>query len=336
MRACIFERHGGTDELKITDSLDQPQPANGEVIVRVRAVALNGFDPMMLEGSTGLKTPMPMIPCGDFSGEIAEVGPGVDPQWQPGMRVTAHPVLPEHGMMGEVTRGAAADFISIPQSNLIALPDEVSFEDAAALPVAYGTAIRMMHTRGNIQSGEKVLILGATGGVGVCCVQLAKLAGAEVTACGGGTEKVAKLNEIGADYVIDTKEEELFPAARAIVGKPAYDGSTDGGYDVVVNYIGGETWATTLKLLKRHGKVLVCGATAGYDPKTDLRYIWSFEETIIGSNGWTIDDQKELLAMVAEGRLKPVIHKAYALDDMKEAYDALIERRVFGKQVITL
>jgi len=131
-------------------------------------------------------------------------------------------------------------------------------------------------------------------------------------------------------------EEDLFPAARAIAGKPAYDGSTDGGYDVVINYIGGDTWATGLKLLKRHGRVLVCGATAGHDPKTDLRYIWSFEETIIGSNGWTTEDQVALLDLVADGSIKPVINQVYALEDMKLAFDDLMARAVFGKQVITL
>ncbi len=336
MRACIYEKHGGTEQLRVVDGLEAPQAGEGEVRIRVRAAALNGFDPMMLEGSTGLTVPMPMTPCGDFAGEISGLGSGVSGDWRVGQRVTANPVLPARGMMGEVAPGAAAEYVVVPQEAVIALPDAVTFEQAAALPVAYGTAIRMMRARGQVGNGEKVLILGATGGVGVAAIQLAKMAGAVVTACGRGEDKGRKLKEIGADHVIDTDKEEIFHAARTIAGKPSYDGSNDDGYDVVVNYIGGDTWAMALKLLKRHGRVLVCGATAGYDPKTDLRYIWSFEETIIGCNGWTSDDQIELLDLVARGHLDPVINKVYPLQDIKTAFDDLIGRRVFGKQVIKI
>ncbi|MEM7662112.1 MAG: zinc-binding dehydrogenase [Pseudomonadota bacterium] len=336
MRACTYSRHGSTDELTVDDTLDTPEPRSGEVQIRVRAAALNGFDPMMLDGSTGLQVPMPMIPCGDFAGEISALGEGADSNWSVGQRVMVNPVLPEQGMMGEVIRGAAAEFVTVPQAAVIELPDAVSFEDAAALPVAYGTALRMMKTRGAVRAGEKVLILGATGGVGVACIQLAKMAGAEVTACGGGKEKTGKLKDIGADHVIDTREQDIFRAAREIAGKPAYDGSTNDGYDVVVNYIGGDTWSMTLKLMKRHGRMLVCGATAGYDPQTDLRYIWSFEQNIIGCNGWEVEDLSELLRLVASGTLKPMINKVYELSDIKSAFDDLIERRVFGKQVISI
>ncbi len=335
MKACVFEQHGGVDQLHIAD-LPAPRPAADEVLIRVRAVALNGFDPMMLAGSTKLKVPFPMAPCGDFAGEIIERGDAVDPRWQVGQRVSGYPILPGKGMMGEVTMGAACEVVAIPQQNLVTLPDGLSFEHAAALPVAYGTAYRMMTMRGQVKAGERVLILGATGGVGVACLQLAKAVGAEVTACGGGVWKGEKLREIGADHVIDTSKDDFLSAARDLVGKPSYDGSSDGGYDVVVNYIGGDTYAKSLKLIKRYGRILVCGATAGYDPQTDLRYIWSFEQSVIGSNGWTVEDQQTLMEMAADGRLVPVIHAVRPVEEMATAMQELTERNVFGKSVLTL
>lgn len=334
MKAMVFERHGGVEELAIKE-IPTPKPGRGELLIRVKAVALNGFDPMMLAGSTGLKVPLPMAPCGDFSGEIADLGDGVDASWRIGDRVSGYPILPEKGMMGEVTMGAACEFIVMPQECLVRMPDDVSFEDAAALPVAYGTAYRMMFERGAIKAGERVLILGAAGGVGVAAIQFAKHAGAEVIACAGGA-KAALLKEIGADAVIDTAQDDFLSAARALVGKPSYDGRSDGGVDVVVNYIGGETWAKSLKILRRHGRILVCGATAGYDPQTDLRYIWSFEQTVVGSNGWTIQDQAALLDLVSQGALSPVLHSVLPIEDMPKAMGELIDRRVVGKSVLTI
>ncbi|MEM9170911.1 MAG: zinc-binding dehydrogenase [Pseudomonadota bacterium] len=333
MRAMVFTRHGGVEQLGFQE-IDTPALGPEDVLVRVRAVALNGFDPMMLAGSTGLKTPLPMAPCGDFAGEIAAIGEKVDPDWRVGDRVTGYPILPDKGMMGEVSMGAACEFVAVPQSCLVRVPDGVSYEDAAALPVAYGTAYRMMHERGAIKPGERVLILGAAGGVGVACVQFAKRAGAEVVACAAG-EKAAALQRIGADHVVDTRAEDFLSAVRDRFGKPSYTGETDGGVDVVVNYIGGDSWAKSLKTLRRHGRVLVCGATAGYDPQTDLRYIWSFEQTIVGSNGWTIEDQAALLALVADGAFSPVIHSVRPMAEMPEAMQALIDRDVVGKSVLT-
>ncbi|MEM8985194.1 MAG: zinc-binding dehydrogenase [Pseudomonadota bacterium] len=335
MKAIVFERHGGVEELKYVDA-PEPDVGAGEVLVRVRAAALNGFDPMMLQGSTKLKTPFPMIPCGDFAGEIAGLGSDVQGGWSVGDRVSGYPILPEKGMMGEVTSGAACEYVVMPESCLVRVPASVSFEHAAALPVAYGTAYRMMGVRGAVKAGERVLILGATGGVGAACIQLAKAAGAEVVACGGGGWKLDKLKEVGADHVIDTAEEDFLAAVRDRFGKPSYDGTGDGGVDVVVNYIGGDTWAKALKTVRKHGRILVCGATAGHDPQTDLRYIWSFEQTVVGSNGWTIDDQDALTRMTASGALTPAIHDVRPLEELPSLMTELIERKVFGKAVVSI
>lgn len=335
MKAALFDRHGGPDALYIGD-LPMPDLPEDHILVRVRAVALNGFDPMMLEGSTGLKTPFPMVPCGDFSGTIEQVGSAVKTNWQTGQAVTGYPILPQKGMMGEVTLGAACDYVAIPESCVVAVPDGVSHEEAAAMPVAYGTAYRMMTKRAGLKSGERVLILGATGGVGVAAIQLSKNAGCEVIACASGAEKAEKLKDLGADDVIDTRQDDFLSAIRTRYGKPAYSGEGQGGVDVLVNYIGGDTWVPGIKCVRKHGRILVCGATAGYDPQTDLRYIWSFEHSVIGSNGWSPQDQADILQLAAKDELRPVLHAVRPIEEIADAYQDLMDRKVVGKSVLTL
>lgn len=334
MKAIVFHAHGGVENLKY-EEIPAPTPAADEVLIRVRAVSLNGFDPMILKGTTSLKTPFPMSPGGDFSGEIVALGSSVDSgTWKVGDRVCPYPYIESRGMMGETLVGACRELVTIPVTNLLRMPDQLSFVDAAALPIAYGTALRMMHTRGAIRAGERVLILSATGGVGTCCVQLAAAAGAEVIACGSSAWKLSKLKEIGAAHVIDTSEENILQAVNERFGKPRYSGG--GGVDVVVNYIGGDTWVPSLKVLRHQGRLLVCGATAGYAPAEDLRYIWSFELQIIGSDGWTYEDQTALMKIVVEGKLKPVIHSTRPLSETPQALQELIDRKVFGKSVLTV
>ena len=332
MRAIIFHAHGSIENLKC-EEIPAPTPGPGEVLIRVKAVSLNGFDPMILKGTTSLKTPFPMSPGGDFSGEIVGLGSSVDNgTWKVGDRVCPYPYIDGRGMTGETLPGACRELVTMPVTNLLRMPDGLSFVDAAALPIAYGTALRMIETRGAIRAGEKVLILGATGGVGTCCVQLAAAAGAEVIACGSAEWKLSRLKEIGATHVIDTSKEDILKTVHARFGKPRYLGG--GGVDVVVNYIGGDTWVPSLKVLRYQGRLLVCGATAGYAPAEDLRYIWSFELQIIGSDGWTYEDQISLMNMVVERKLRPVIHSTRPLSETPQALEELMERKVFGKSVL--
>jgi len=190
----------------------------------------------------------------------------------------------------------------------------------------------MIETRGQLQAGEKVLILGASGGVGTCCVQLAKAIGCEVIACASSDWKTARLKELGADIVINTEAQNYVAEIHRLYGKPRTRGG--GGVDVIINYTGGQTWAECFRALKLQGRLLTCGATAGYDPKTDIRYIWSFEFNIIGSNGWTPEDQLEMLARVADGRIKPIVHCERPLAEIKLPFQQLIDREVFGKAVL--
>jgi len=333
MEAVVIRQHGNVEALRF--EIDWPKPVAGEkeVVVKVRACALNYHDLFTLRGMPGIKTPMPLIMGIDFAGEIDSVGPGVN-DWQVGDRVVVDPEDREtFKLMGEMLDGGLAQYCRVPASLLVALPEEVTFAEAAALPVAYSTAYRMMMTRGKIAAGEKVLVLGASGGVGTCCVQLAKLAGAHVIVAASSQEKLDRLAGIGADQGINYARESFERQVIALYGKPKVRGP-GGGIDVVVNFTGGDTWVPSLKVLRKGGRMLTCGATAGFDPKTDIRYIWTFELDIQGSNSWHRPDLLNVLELVRTRRLKPVIDTVLPLRRAGEAFQALEQRKVFGKIVL--
>lgn len=334
MKAAVIRAHGGPGSIQVETDYPDPKPAPGEVVIAVKAATLNYHDIFTRRGMPGIKVPMPCIMGLDFAGEIVELGEGVE-GWRVGQRVMVDPVdrVGPGGLLGEMRPGGLAQYCAVPAHHLIALPDEVSYQAAAALPVAYGTAVRMMHTIGKIKEGERVLILGASGGVGTCCVQLAKLAGCEVIACASSESKLERLGELGADHLLDYTREDFVKWVYEKWGKP-HRRRFDGGVDVVVNYTGGDTWVKSLRVLHRQGRLLTCGATAGYDPKEDLRFIWTFELQILGSNGWMREDLHLLLDMISDGRLKPVIDRELPLEQVNEAFRLLEEREVFGKVVV--
>ena len=335
MKAAVVREHGAPDRLNFETDFPDPRPGPGDVIVAVKASSLNYHDVFTRRGMPGIKVPMPAIMGLDVAGEIAEVGPGVT-GWSKGDRVLVDPINRiEGGLMGETVHGGLAELCRAKAHQLVKIPEGVSFSDAAALPVAYGTALRMMRTNGRVAAGEKVLILGASGGVGVCCVQLAKIAGAEVIACAGTDAKAKRLADLGADKTINYIEKDFMKEVFAMYGKPTRRGAgTDQGVDVVVNYTGGDTWVNSLKTLKVGGRLLTCGATAGYDPKEDIRFIWTFELKVLGSNGWARSDIVTLLEMVQQGKLKVLVDKIYKLEEAREALRVIEDREVFGKIVV--
>src|SRR6266699_2942003 len=335
MKAFVLREHGAGGARLETDFPD-PVSGEGDVVVRVRATSLNYHDVFTRRGMPGIRIAMPAIMGLDVAGEIAAIGPGVS-GWQLGERVLGDPInRVEGGLTGETVHGGLAEYCRLRTHQLVRIPDGVSFEQAAALPCAYGTAQRMMYTNGRVAAGEKVLILGASGGVGVCCVQLAKAAGATVIAATGSAQKAARLHALGADHTINYAEQDFVPEVWGLCGKPARRGAgSDNGVDVVVNYTGGDTWTKSLRVLRVGGRLLTCGATAGYDPAEDIRFIWTFELQILGSNGWARDDITALLEMVEAGRLEAVIDETFPLERAPEALARLEERLVFGKLVIT-
>jgi alcohol dehydrogenase len=335
VKALVLREHGGMDKLRLETDFPDPQIGDGDVLLHVKACSLNYHDVFTRRSMPGIKVPLPAIMGLDVAGEIVKLGPGVT-GWSVGDRVLVDPVnRVEGGLMGETTHGGLAELCRARAHQLIRLPDAVSYADAAALPVAYGTALRMMYTKGHVSAGEKVLILGASGGVGVCCVQLAKNVGAEVIACAGTDEKAARLKELGADRTINYVKQDFVKAIHEMYGKPARRGSKSAqGIDVVVNYTGGDTWVQSFRVLRVGGRLLTCGATAGFAPTEDIRYIWTFELDIMGSNGFTRDDILKLLDLVQTGKLKVMIDKIYPLSEATEALRVIEDREVFGKIVV--
>jgi alcohol dehydrogenase len=335
MKAAVINAHGGPGTITVDTAFPDPVPGPNDVIMRVRATSLNYHDIFTRSGMPGIKVPMPCIMGIDFAGEIVETGPDVK-DWKTGDRVVVDPIdrVNFGGLLGEMWHGGMAEYCRVPVAHLVRMPEAVSFEAASVLPVAYGTARRMLFTRGQVKAGERVLILGASGGVGTACVLLANMVGAEVIACASSPEKLECLGRIGAKHLINYREQDFVKEVYRLFGKPHRRKYTE-GVDVVVNYTGGDTWVPALKTLHRGGRILTCGATAGFAPQEDLRYVWSYELDVRGSNGWMREDIESLLEDVAAGRLAPLIEERRTLDEVNDAFRVMEERRVIGKVVIT-
>ncbi|MGH7091165.1 MAG: zinc-binding dehydrogenase [Stellaceae bacterium] len=333
MRALVLERHGGRDNLVLRSDYPKPEPGPEQALIRVRAAAFNYHDVFTMRGMPGIKVPLPVVLGLDLAGEIAVPGSGVA-QFRQGQRVLVNPLNRRKGLVGEMMDGGMAEYCLVDAEQCLPMPDAVGFVEAASLPVAYGTAHRMLATHATVKPGERVLILGASGGVGTGSVILSKRLGAHVIACASSPKKLARLKEIGADEVLDYRATDFSKWAVERYGKPQRR-SYDGGVDVVVNFTGGDTWVPSLRCLKRGGKLLVCGATAGYDPKEDLRYIWTFEIKVIGSNSFYDEDLAALMDMIARGDLKPAIDRVLPLEEAAEGLRLIEEREVIGKVVVT-
>ncbi len=333
MRAMVLKGHGGPDSLVYDESFPDPECGNNDVIVRVKATSLNYHDIFTRNGMPGIKIEMPMI-CGlDVAGEIAEVGDEVS-GWSTGDRVLIDPRnRVEGGLVGETIHGGLAEYCRVASHQLVKIPVGVTYDQASSLPVAYGTAHRMMVTIGKIKNDEKVLILGASGGVGTGALLLAKMAGSEVMVCASSEEKMERLRDLGADHAITYMDNQFHKGVYERFGKPGRRGF-EGGVNMVVNFTGGETWVPSLRSLKRGGRLVTCGATAGFDPKTDIRFIWTFELQLLGSNSWEREDLTQLMDYIDGGKMNPVIDKVLPLKDASEGIRLLEEREVFGKVII--
>ncbi|EKF20998.1 zinc-binding dehydrogenase [Nitratireductor pacificus] len=333
MKAVYFEEHGPIEVLRYGDFPD-PEIKPGWVKVAVRACGLNYLDVFSRRGMPGIKITLPSISGGDCAGVVAELGEGVT-GWKVGDRVLVNPAFLDDRnghfeMMGETRPGAMAEYCTCRAEQLIPIPDRVSDDDAAALPVAYGTAYRMLFTRGRLAAGEKILILGASGGVGTACVLLAKNHGAHVIAAAGSDEKCRRLAELGADETVNYAEEGVDAYARRTTGS-LFRG---GGFDVVVNFTGGDTWVPSLRAVRRGGRLLTCGATAGYDPKTDIRFIFMAEMDILGSTGFDREDIVACLDLVGRGKLSPVIDEVVPLSGSIDSIRRIEERSILGKIIV--
>ncbi|WP_321895853.1 zinc-binding dehydrogenase [Paraburkholderia heleia] len=332
MKALILSEHGDVDKLHVGE-MPMPKAMPGHVVIRVRASSFNYHDVFTVKGMPGIKVPLPVVIGLDMAGEITEVGDNVE-NWSVGARVLVNPLNKKKGLMGEMLDGGMAQYCLVNADQLIAMPEGVTFEEAASLPVAYGTAHRMLVTHNTIKPGDRVVILGASGGVGTGCVTLAKMLGAEVIAAAGSADKAERLKAMGADHVINYRDTDFSKWVIEKYGKPQRR-SYEGGADVVINFTGGDTWVPSLKCIKRGGSLLVCGATAGHDPKEDLRYIWSFEIRVIGSNSFYDDNLSALMELIRTRKIAVQIDKVLPLEQAAEGLRMIRDREVLGKIVVT-
>ena len=340
MKAVLFHEHGGPEVLRCEDASD-PTPAGEEVLIEVHAASVNHLDVFVRRGLPGIKLPLPHIPGGDAAGVVREIGPDVK-GLEVGLRVTINPGIScgrcefcvsgfgsqcrTYHMVGETIQGSYAELLKIPCHNVLPIPDGFSFEDAAAAPLVFMTAWSMMITKGKLRPGEDVLILGAGAGVGTAAIQIAKMAGCRVFATASSDEKLERARELGADVLINYEEEEFDRAIRKLTGKR--------GVDVVVDYIGADTWVRSLKAARRGGRILTCGATTGPTPQTDLRHIFFRQLQIIGSTMGSPKDFEDVMKCVFRGQLKPIIDRVMPLSEAREAHELIEGRKVFGKLIL--
>lgn len=338
MKAVFFTRHGGNEVLQYGDR-PTPEAGLGQVRVAIRAAALNRLDIFVRDGIPDV--PLPQIPGGDGSGIVDALGEGVE-GLTPGDRVLLQPGLfcgacefcrageqslcVRYGILGEHVAGTFAEFVVVPAANVFAIPDGLSFPEAAAFPLAYQTAWRMIVGRAAVRAGETVLIHGAGGGVASAALEIARLCGARVIATTSDPEKAKRAQEAGAELVLDYAAEDVGQAVRRHTGKR--------GVDVVVDTVGEKTWMTSLKAVAKGGRIVTCGATSGPNPKEEIRLIFWKGISILGSTMANDREFRALLQAVASGRLRPRVDRVFPLSKAAEAYALLETGRQHGKLVL--
>jgi NADPH:quinone reductase-like Zn-dependent oxidoreductase len=341
MKAVYFDEHGELDVIKYGDVPDA-KPGPGEVLVRVRACALNFLDIWVRRGWPGLKLEMPHWCGADVAGEIVELGENVT-DWQVGQRVVVDPgvtlfedeftrrgrdsVSPGYHVLGEHRRGGAAEYLAISAGNLAAMPDDMDFSEAAAPLLVSLTAWRMLMHQAGLRAGETVLVVGAGGGVNSVSIQIAKLAGATVYTVASNPEKAEQARKLGADVVLDRSQVNW--------GKEIFKLTSRRGVDVVVDNVGQATITTSMQAVARGGRIVIVGNTSGPKAEIDIRFIFGKQISLIGSTMGSHQDFRDVLNLLWAGKIKPVIHQVMALSEGREAYKMMQEGKQFGKIVLT-
>lgn len=343
MKAVRFHTHGGPEVLKMEDVPD-PQIAPNEVLVRVKACALNHLDLWLRKGLPGVKVPLPHIPGCDIAGEVATVGE-LCTRIKVGERVVISPgrscgqcphclggrdnLCPSYQILGGYgLDGGYAELIAVPEVNAISISAGLTPVQAAALPVTFITAWNMLVTLGNIRSGQTVLVMGAASGVGVAGLQIAKLFGANVIAAAGSDDKLAKAKTLGADHGINYHNQAIAHEVKQLTGRR--------GVDIIFEHVGGDTWKELIPIMAAGGTLVTCGATSGPIAETDIRYLFMRQLRIQGAYMGSKADLLTILPLVAEGKLNPVVDQVLPLSEAAQAHQILEERRQFGKVVLTI
>ncbi|HSM09715.1 MAG TPA: zinc-binding dehydrogenase [Gemmatimonadota bacterium] len=341
MKAAYFRRHGGPEVLEVGEA-PEPVVAAGTVVVRVRAVSLNHLDLWTRRGIPGLNLEMPHIGGSDAAGIVESVGADVE-GWAPGDRVAINGALwcglcdfcqagdealcRRFRVLGEHVRGSAAELVRVPAANLFRIPDDFPFERAAAAPLVFQTAWRALTTRGRLRDGETLLVTGASGGVSTAGIQVGRHLGARVLAITSGAENAARVSDLGADVVIDRLAED--------VDARIHEATAGRGVDVVLDSVGEALWKTVTRAVGPDGRIVVYGATTGPKVTLHLAHVFWKQQSVIGSTMSSRREFEEVMSLVVDGTLEPVLDDVLPLERIREAHERLEAGRVFGKLVLT-
>ncbi|HVO62710.1 MAG TPA: zinc-binding dehydrogenase [Terriglobales bacterium] len=339
MKAVRIHEFGGPEVLRYEDVPD-PKPRKDQVLIRVKAVGMNHLDLWVRKGLPGVK--LPHIPGSDVSGEVVEVGEYVT-DCKPEQRVLIAPMhfcnhckqcvagrqnmCREFTVLGNAVDGGDCELIAVPEVNVIPIPENLDFVDAASVPLVFVTAFHMLTGRASVRPGNTVLVLGANSGVGIAAIQVAKLFQAVVITTAGTEEKMAKARELGADHVINHYKQSISEEVRKITHRQ--------GVDIVVEHVGPATWEHSLKSLKPGGTLVTCGATTGPQVGMDLRFVFSRQLSVLGSYMGTMAELNQVLQLVFSGRLKAVVDRVFPLSDIRAAHEYMEKSEMFGKIVLT-
>lgn len=342
MKAVRIHKHGGPEVLEI-EKVPDPKVGEDEVLVQVKACALNHLDLWVRRGIPGQRFPLPMTPGSDVAGVVKKVGSavkGIRPKdrvvLQPGLScnrcaqcVTGDDNLcRSYGILGETRDGGCAELVAVPSVNIIPLREGISFEEAAAVPLTFLTAWHMLVGRAGVRPGDDVLIHAAGSGVGVAATQVAKLHGARVIATAGTDAKLRRAKQLGADDLINYKKHDFYEEVRKLTGKR--------GLDIVIDSVGADVWHKNLRLLKPGGRVVTCGVTSGFEVTTDIRYIFFRNLSILGSTMGRKSEVLDVMRLVEKKKLRPVVDTVLPLDKIAEAHRRLEQRKAFGKIVVRI
>ncbi|HXF81584.1 MAG TPA: zinc-binding dehydrogenase [bacterium] len=346
MKAVVIREHGPVDTLRL-EEVPRPEPGVGEVLLRVRAVALNNMDIWARSGPPGGKPvfpwgrmTLPMITGGDVAGVVEALGPGAG-GLAPGDRVVVNPILscgrcerclageqsmcPDYRIFGEHRPGGMAEYTTAPAANLLRLPDGLPFEVAAAAPACYTTAWRGLITVGRLRAGEDLLVVGASGGVGTAAMTIGRFAGARVLALVGSREKAEKAAALGALPIVRSEHPAFSERVRELTG---------GGVHLVSDPVGAATWPESIRSLRPGGRMVICGASGGNRPDFDIREVYQRHRQILGAPMGNVTDFRTVMDLVVRGAIRPVIHAVLPLSEIREAHRIFEAREHFGKIVL--
>lgn len=340
MKAVYLTEHGGLDKLT-SGELPDPVPEGSEVLVRVEACGVNYIDIWVRRGLPFLRIPYPFILGQEVAGEVVALGAEASGV-AVGSRVLLHPGLscgqcelclggrdhhcPHYQLLGKNIPGGYAEFLKIPDTNVLPLPDDVSWEAAVGLPNSFCTAWNMIYETADLKPGEWILIHAGGSGIGSAAIQLARLVGANIITTASSDEKLARAKALGAQHLINYKEQDFLHRVRRITDKR--------GVDVVIEHIGEEVWERSLLCLATGGRLVTCGATSGYLPKLNLRHVFFRNLRIFGVTSASKGVLCKLVELLRQGRIQPVVNRVLPLSEARQAHRLLEERQVFGKLVL--